>query len=63
VTAVAKPAPLPAWEHVGFLLDRLPIPGGWIYRTTDDSTQHVAIAFVPRPSPEISIVTTPEDPL
>lgn len=49
MTVAAKPQPFPRWEKVGDLLYRLPVPGGWLYKTTDDSTQHVAIVFVPRP--------------
>jgi hypothetical protein len=38
------------WEQVAQLLERTPCPGGWIYRTTDDSTQSVALTFVPAAS-------------
>lgn len=46
----AEPQKLEPWEKCAALLWRVKVPGGWLYRTTDDSTgQAVALAFVPHP--------------
>jgi len=42
----------PAWEAVTDGVDRLPIPGGWIYRTDR------GVVFVPDQAQEISHMDT-----
>ena len=42
----------PAWEAVTDGVDRLPIPGGWIYRTDR------GVVFVPDKAQEISHMDT-----
>lgn len=48
----------PTWEDVtppgsGDYLERIEVPGGWLYRTTfargDHGVEGVAMSFVPRP--------------
>jgi hypothetical protein len=60
--SAAKPQPLEPWELVGYLLQRIKVPGGWVYRTTDDATGHPAMVFVPFPSPLDIGAAASEDP-
>lgn len=49
----AKPQPPELWENVANLLQRVKVPGGWLYRTTDYSEGAPALAFVPFPPVEV----------
>ena len=47
-----QPNPSEMWQEITTTLDRIEVPGGWLYRTVlwdDDGTQPtVAMVFVPR---------------
>jgi len=60
----AEPQKLEPWEICAHLLRRVKVPGGWLYRTTDDSTgQAVALVFVPYPPVMPISPPAPEEPL
>jgi uncharacterized protein YbdZ (MbtH family) len=45
-------ADMSRWEKVALRTERLPIPGGWLYRVDNSSYNAVSLAFVPDPSAE-----------
>ncbi len=53
MAVVTFPAGLPDWEEVNKTLSRIPVPGGWIYRTILSTVTgtHVSVAMVFVPSP------------